>query len=376
MHKTPVDFRFITAGCNTILQESSIAVGKCLKLLLNTARSSYAYRIKEIDNDIFIIDNRDKVLECINNSNTSGLKGRKYLNTWDFTTLYTKIPHTILMDKMTWFVNKVFGCVATFNNPKSFVCYSSNSGSVYYSKIRSKTNACFDASELIASIKNIVDQSYIVYHGVVFRQCIGIPMGTNSAPYFANIYLHAFEYCYLLKLIREGNLNIAKLLSNTYRYQDDCISINDKNIFRQHYTEMYSGSAMELKNTNTSRDKCNFLDLGISVYQGKFIYSSYDKRDDFNFQVVNYPNLSGNIPNSQSYGVFVSQLVRFSNINSCFKKFVQDVSQLVCTLVNQNFEKNVLISRFRRFSDNYIYAWGKFNKDIQSPEYRNILFQY
>ena len=374
MHKTPVSFRFITAGCDTILQESSIAAGKCLKLLLSTTRSSIAYRIRDIDNNIFIIDNRDKVLQCFNKSNITGQKGRKYLSTWDFTTLYTKIPHNILIDKMSWFVNKAFGCLAKFNEPKSFVCYSSSTGSAYYSKNRSKKNSCFDASELIAVIKYIVENSYIVYHGIVFRQCIGIPMGTNSAPYLANIYLHAFEYCYLEKLIREGKLEIAKLLSNTYRYQDDCIAINDNDIFRKHFAAMYNGSAMELKNTNLSRDKCNFLDLSISVYQGKFIYRSYDKRNDFDFKVVNYPNLSGNIPVSQSYGVFTSQLVRFCSVNSSLKNFVSDVRLLVRTLSKQAFQREVLVSRFGRFCVKYLHAWAKYNTDIQTHKHTANVF--
>ena len=375
MHKTPVSFRFITAGCDTVLQESSTAVGKCLKLLLNTCRSSNAYKIKYIDNNIFIIDNRDKVLQCINKSNISGQKGRKYLSTWDFTTLYTKIPHNILIGKMSWFVDKAFGCLAKFRDPKSFVCFSSSSDSAYYSKNRSKKNISFDAAELIAAIQYIVEHSHIIYHGTVFHQRVGIPMGTNSAPYLANIYLHTFEYCYLEKLIREGKIDIAKLLSNTYRYQDDCIAINDKAIFKKHFELMYNGSAMELKNTNLSRDKCNFLDLTISIYQGKFIYRSYDKRNDFNFNVVNYPNLSGNIPVSQSYGVFTSQLVRYCSINSSFKNFVSDVRQLTYTLYNQNFQHNGLVSRYGRFCCKYLYTWAKYNKDIQTPKYMDKIFK-
>ena len=126
---------------------------------------------------------------------------------------------------------------------------------------------------------------------------------------------------------------------------------------------------MELKNTNLSRDKCNFLDLTISIYKGKFIYRSYDKRNDFDFKVVNYPNLAGNIPPSQSYGVFISQLLRFCNVNSSFKNFVSDVQHMVHTLCNQNFQYDTLLSRFGRFCNKYLYTWGKYNKDIQTHKY-------
>ena len=50
-------------------------------------------------------------------------------------------------------------------------------------------------------------------------------------------------WSYLEKLIREGETDIAKLLSNTYRYTDDCNAIYDNDIFSKHY-EMYRESSM------------------------------------------------------------------------------------------------------------------------------------
>ena len=72
----------------------SVKVGKCLKLLLKNARTSFLYRIKEIDNCVFVIDNRDRVVNFMNKANQSKVK-RKCISTWDFSTLYTKIPHII-----------------------------------------------------------------------------------------------------------------------------------------------------------------------------------------------------------------------------------------------------------------------------------------
>ena len=42
----------------------------------------------------------------------------------------------------------------------------------------------------------------------------------------------------------------------------------------------------------------------------------YDKRDDFNFPILNFPFLCGNIPASPAYGVFVSQLIRYARVRS------------------------------------------------------------
>ena len=60
MHKIPRNFRYITAARDTAFSSMSINVSKCLKLLMNTTRKSLSYRIREMDNCIFVIDNRDK----------------------------------------------------------------------------------------------------------------------------------------------------------------------------------------------------------------------------------------------------------------------------------------------------------------------------
>ena len=55
--------------------------------------------------------------------------------------------------------------------------------------------------ELIQAVNFIIDNSYITFKGLVYKQIIGIPMGTNCAPHLANIYLHVYEYKYLCKLV-------------------------------------------------------------------------------------------------------------------------------------------------------------------------------
>ena len=45
---------------------------------------------------------------------------------------------------------------------------------------------------------------------------------------------------------------------------------------------------------------------------GKLSTRLYDKRDDFDFHIVNFPFLSSNIPSSPSYGVYISQLIRYT----------------------------------------------------------------
>ena len=374
MHKNPKGFRFITAGRDTILQNLSVYVSKCLKRMLQTANSSKHYRIKHIDNCVFIIDNRNKVVNFINKANQ--LKGgkRKSITSWDFSTLYTKIPHTQLKSNIEKFVHNIFNCLEKDNAGKKYICCSAKSKIAYYTKNRSKNNICMDKVELIKAINFIIDNSYVLFHDVVYRQVIGIPMGTNCAPFLANIYLHVFEYDYTQYLIENNHIDTAKSLSQMFRYQDDCISMNDNSVFKDHYNKIYP-KEMILKNTNISRDKCSFLDLTISIYHGKFLFYSYDKRDDFDFQVVNYPNLKGNIPSLQSYGVYSSQLVRFCDINLSINNFINDVNKMTHKFLNQGFSKEKLVKKYEQFLSKFMYKWSKYNVDMFQSRYSKRVFK-
>ena len=94
------------------------------------------------------------------------------------------------------------------------------------------------------------------------------------------------------------------------------------------FTDIYPNEMM-IKNNNISSNHVSFLDLDIKVVGNKFKFKSYDKRNGFNFPIINYPYLSGNIPTKAAYGVFISQLGRYSTINIQIKDFLHDIKVLV-----------------------------------------------
>ena len=367
MHKAQRGFHFITAGNDTILSELSCSVSKCLSKLMKTAHNNDKYHIKDIDNTIYIIDNRSKVISFLDKSNLSKEK-KKCMSTWDFSNLYTNIPHMKLKENIKFFIEKIFSCV-----DKQFVTCSQKSKTAYYSKSKSTHNLSFDKDSLIKAIEFIVDNSYVTFHEKIYRQIIGIPMGTNCAPYLANLFLHVFEYKYLSLLVTNGEIEVAKKLSNVYRYQDDCIALNDDGLFADYFKNIYP-SELKLNNTNISVNKSTFLDMTISIYRGKFTYRSYDKRDAFNFQICNYPHLEGNIPAGPSYGVYNSQLVRLAEINKNVDHYKSDVRTMTNKFVAQGFTVSKLKDKFMEFCARYINKWAKFDVIMPSGVITNSIF--
>ena len=75
----------------------------------------------------------------------------------------------------------------------------------------------------------------------------------------------------------------------------------------------------------------------------------YDKRDDFNFDIVNFPFLCGNIPQSPSYGVYISQLIRYARASTLYDDFLSRSCRLTSKLMGQGYERFKLNSAFKKF---------------------------
>ena len=71
---------------------------------------------------------------------------------------------------------------------------------------------------------------------------------------------------------------------------------------------------LQLNKANTSDTEAPFLDLHLSISNGFVSLNIYDKRDDFAFDTVNFPFLDGDVPRRPSYGVYISQLIRFARV--------------------------------------------------------------
>ena len=115
---------------------------------------------------------------------------------------------------------------------------------------------------------------------------------------------------------------------------------------------------MIVNKTNISVQKTNFLDMNISIYRGKFYIKLYDKRNDYDFDVINFPYLDGNIPKGQSYGIFISQLIRYARISTSFSNFISDCKNLVTKLVGQYFDVAALHKVFIHKHFNVLGKYG------------------
>ena len=133
--------------------------------------------------------------------------------------------------------------------------------------------------------------------------------------------------------------------------------------FRERFTRMSSVvylyslmylAELEIKDTTESTTSASYLDLLLSIGRdGQLHTSIYDKRDDFNFHITNFPFLSSNIPSSPAYGVFISQLIRYARACSSYECFILRARRLSSKLLKQGYLVERLKSSFRKFYGRY-----------------------
>ena len=117
----------------------------------------------------------------------------------------------------------------------------------------------------------------------------------------------------------------SQVFNFTFRYIDDALSINRHGFLR-----------LILK---LEFDTHGYLNIKI-----------YDKRDDFNFEIINFPNLSSNIPTSPTYGINISLLIWYSKACSCYSNFVERHQCRSIKLLNQQYDKERLVHFIRKSS--------------------------
>ena len=97
--------------------------------------------------------------------------------------------------------------------------------------------------------------------------------------------------------------DVIDAFNTTSRYLDDILIIN--NVYFENMVSQIYPSELQLNKANASDTEAAFLDLHLSISNDSVSTKIYDKRDDFDFEIVNFPFLDGDVPRSTSYGVYI-----------------------------------------------------------------------
>ena len=103
---------------------------------------------------------------------------------------------------------------------------------------------------------------------------------------------------------------------------------------------------LQLNKAYSSDTEAPFLDLNLPMSNGTVSTKIYNKRDDFDYNIVNFLFLDGDVPRRTSYGVYISQFIRFARASSSVSDFNCRNKVLTAKLLRQGYRYHKLRKTF------------------------------
>ena len=198
----------------------------------------------------------------------------------------------------------------------------------FFTSEQPKRYKLWSCQKMCDALLYLLDNIFIRFGSKLYRHIVGIPIGTNCAPLVADLFLFCYERDFMLSLSDNDQADIIEAFNSTSRYLDDLLNI-DNPYFEQMVGQIYP-TELQLNKANSSDTEAPFLDLNLSITNGIVSSKIYDKRDDF---------LDGDVPRSPSYGVYISQLIRFARVCSNVDDFNNRNLFLTAKLLKQGYSK-------------------------------------
>ena len=265
------------------------------------------------------------------------------------------MPHSDLIEKLSEVIDLVFE-----GGKNNYIRISKN-GKAYWGKWTTKS-PCFSKSAIKQSVQFLIENCYFTVGNCILRQSIGIPMGIDPAPFWANLFLYVYESRYMSSLVQTDRAK-ARLFFLIKRFIDDLCAINDEGEFGRVFREIYPPE-LELK-LEHSGQMATFLNLHIQILNGKFVYKLFDKRDAFPFSIVRMPHRESNIPESIFYSALAGEFLRISRSSMLMEDLVSSSKELVVRMKNQG-GKDARISRvLRKVAAKHSGVFANFETEMQ-----------
>jgi hypothetical protein len=125
------------------------------------------------------------------------------------------------------------------------------------------------------------------------------------------LFLYSHETEFIQGLLKKNGKKLARSFNFTFHYIDDVLSLNNSR-FGDFVDRIYR-IELEINDATDTDRSASYLDLHLGIDSEERLRTKlYDKREDFNFSILNFPFICSNIPAAPVYGVYISQLMRYS----------------------------------------------------------------
>ena len=150
--------------------------------------------------------------EVLNKLKSRGFRATN-LSTYDFSTLYTILPQNLIEEKL---INLIEWTFKREGSP--YIACNERQAS---SRLETQNDINFGLANLCEALIYLLDNIYIRFGTKLYRQIVDIPMGTNCAPFVADLFLFCYDRDIMTSLSDVKQAEIIEAFKSTSRYLDD-----------------------------------------------------------------------------------------------------------------------------------------------------------
>ena len=216
LHKQPYKARFIANSNSCTTTELSKLLTSCLTTIKNHV-IKYCEKVYERSgkNLFWSIKNSCEVL--------SNLKLRGFhasgLSTYDFSTLYTTLPHNLIKDKLVDLIERIF-------QGEGSLYIACNDRNAFFISDAVRNYNLWSCQKVCEAPTFLLDNICIRFGSKLYRQIVGILVGTNCSPLVANLFLFCYERDFMLSLSEDNQSDVIEAFNSIFWYLDDLLNID------------------------------------------------------------------------------------------------------------------------------------------------------
>ena len=224
------------------------------------------------------------------------------LSTYDLSTLYTTLPHNLIQEKLLDLIEWTFKRALKNYGSLYLAC---NYRKAFFTSSDQSRYTLWSCQNVCDALSYLVDNIYIRFGTKLYTQIVGIPMGTNCVTLVADLFLYCYERDFMDSLNHDNQADVIEAFNSTSRYLDDC-------------------------------------------------------------DIVNFPFLDGDVPRRASYGVYISQLIRFARVCNHVTDFNARNKCLTAKLLQQGYRYHKLRKTFSKFYRRHYELISKYNVGLKT----------
>ena len=262
------------------------------------------------------------------------------LPTYDFSTLYTTLSHTLIKERLFDLIERAFKKIFKNEGTLYLAC---NDKKAIFTSTDHRGYELWSCQNVCDALSYFLDEIYNTFGNTLYRQIVDIPMSTNCAPLVAVLFLFCYERDFTTSLSDDNQPHTTEEFISTSKYLDNLLNI-DNPYFEGMGNQIYPPELQSNKAIASNTESPFF------IYTSLFLFG--------------HP----------SYGVYISQLIRFSGVRSLIDDCNARNKCLIAKLLKQGYRYHKRRKSFSKFYRRHHELVSKFNVGLKRPIGTNILW--